>query len=233
MKIAICEDEAIFSSQIKTRAYNFFTAKGIAVKADVFTDGRGLLERYENGFNFDIVFMDINLENSDGMRTASELRKHDKKALLVFITSVESRAVEGYDVNAFGYIVKNTMDERLPLLLERLWGELGKERLLVLKDNGVICLLTDDVMGVESSGRGAIIHTHDSQFKTGENIGRLSAKLPPETFVECHKSVFVNTAQIRSIDVNFLTTVSGKTFPVSRRCRKAVMTALMRKAGEM
>jgi DNA-binding LytR/AlgR family response regulator len=233
MKIAICEDELIFSSGIKSEAGSFFAEKGISVDIDVFTDGRGLLREYEKGSAYSIVFMDINLENSDGMKTASELRKYDKKALLVFITSVESRAVDGYDVNAFGYIVKNTLEERLPLLLERLWNELDKERLLVIKDSGVICLLADDIMGIESSGRGAVIHTLDGEFKTAENIGRLSGKLSPEEFIECHKSVFVNVAQIKSIDINFLTTVSGKTFPVSRRCRKYVMAALMKKAGEM
>jgi DNA-binding LytR/AlgR family response regulator len=161
------------------------------------------------------------------------MRKHDKKALLVFITSVESRAIEGYDVNATGYIVKNTMDERLPILLERLWSELGKERVLVVKDNGIDCLLIDDIIGVESSGRGIIIHTYDNEFRTNEKIGKFSKKLPPEIFAECHKAVFVNIDRVKSIDASSLTMTSGKKFPISRRCRKDVMTALIKKAGEM
>jgi len=233
MKIAICEDEIVFSSQIKNEVTNFFAAKNIAVDIDVFTDGHELLNRS----GYDIIFMDINLENSDGMETASRIRELDKKALLVFVTSVENRAVEGYDVDAFGYIVKNKVEEKLPLLLDRLWNELHKERILVVKDNNKTCfLLMNDILAVESSGRGIIIYTFDSEFKTSEKIGQFSEKLPTDIFVECHKSVFVNADKIKSIDVNFLTVTSGKTFPVSRRCRKEVMAVLMervRRAGEI
>lgn len=232
MKISICEDESLFSSFLKREIDKFFKPKSLSIKTDIFADGNELLAVYQQGDKYDVIFMDIGLKESDGMKIAARIREFDKKAVLIFVTSFDNRAIEGYDVNAFGYIVKSTLKKRLPELLERLWSELTKERALMVSESGVLNLLfIEDIMAVESSGRKAVVHTYNEIYTVSENISGFSEKLPADLFIECHKSVFVNITKVKRIDANNITLENGKNFPVSRRNRKMVILAVMKRIG--
>lgn len=232
LRIAICEDEKIFYSYIERKAAEFFANKAVETERVIFTDGNKLLDEYNNGKRYDIIFMDIGLECSDGMQVASQIRAFDKRVVLIFITSFGNRAVEGYDVDAFGYVVKNTLEERFPEMLGRLWNELCREKALVVNDKGNVSFIYfDDIYALESSGRGTVIYDCRETVKTNEKLSVISSGLPVEMFIECHKSVFVNISKIKRINANTLTLDNGEDFPVSRRRRSDVVRAVMRRVG--
>ena len=56
--------------------------------------------------NFDIVFMDIELPDGNGMDLVRQMRETDKTTLVIFVTNLAQCAIEGYKVRAFDFIVK-------------------------------------------------------------------------------------------------------------------------------
>lgn len=60
----------------------------------------------EYHFQFDLVFMDIELDDGNGMETAMKLRKRDPEVTLIFITHLAQYAVQSYEVDALDYILK-------------------------------------------------------------------------------------------------------------------------------
>lgn len=70
--------------------------------------------RYDNAVTFlekyasdaDIVFMDIEMEDLDGMKAAAKLRERDRSVTLIFVTNMAQFAIKGYEVDALDFIVK-------------------------------------------------------------------------------------------------------------------------------
>ena len=229
MRTAICEDEKIFADTLKSKVSRFFEERDGRPDFDLFTDGAGLISALKNGTRYDIIFLDIQLENSNGMDTAAELRKIDRTVPVVFVTGLEDRAADGYSVNAFDYIVKSSLEDKLDKVLMR-FTEQRNEKTIAVEDlqGDLTVIAVNDILYTESDGRHSVIHTANGELGTSLPISRLSSMLPEGEFIEIHKSIYVRVIQIKSISADTLELSDGKTLPMSRRRKKAVLSAVMR-----
>ena len=106
-KIAVCDDEEIFRKNIYKIIMKYMDENGCPCEIDEFASGREFISLGINMAKYDIVFLDINMDEIDGMETAQEIRKVSNDIFIVFVTAFISYAVEGYSVNAIRYILKN------------------------------------------------------------------------------------------------------------------------------
>lgn len=156
MKAAIVEDEAVFADRLRQRVDELFRSKDRQAEISCFPDGGSFLAALQGGKSFGLVFFDIQLGNDDGMDIAARLRKYDKNAAVIFVTGLSDRAAEGYEVEAFDYIVKSRLDERLENVLDRFFGRLEKSSLSVsLADGGraLIPFLSFMLLSPRAGGR--------------------------------------------------------------------------------
>ena len=228
MKIAVCEDEKVFSDIICDRTEKYFQSRGHNAEISLFRDGTPLVEAVKSGEHYDIIFQDIQLENTDGMETAALVRNYDKRVVIIFVTGLEDRAVEGYAVAAFDYIVKTSLEARLQNVLDRFMGKYEQNvKTFQLMDGNTVIVPVEDILWIESEGRGTAVCTASDRFVLGSPINRVAGMLPQNLFTEVHKSVFVQTAKIKHIGTDTVEMSSGKVLPLSRRKRKTVMTDVM------
>lgn len=231
MKAAIVEDEAVFADRLRQRVDELFRSKGRQAEISCFPDGGAFLSALQKGEHFGLVFFDIQLGSDDGMDLAARLRKYDKNAAVIFVTGLSDRAAEGYEVEAFDYIVKSHLDERLENVLDRFFGRLEKSSLSVsLADGGRALIPFYELYAAVSEGRGTALYTVQGQLYTGTAVGKISPELPARDYFEIHKGVYVRIERIRSIGSDTLKMSDGRIFPVSRRRRKPLLTAVMERA---
>lgn len=231
MNILICEDDKVFAKRLSEGIQHFFSEKGKEVVFFFYENGEELLQAQKN--EPDIVFLDINLgSNNDGMTVAGKLREKGIVTPIIFVTSLENRAIDGYDVGAYGFIVKKSLDEKLPRILNKLWQEHFCRKTLAVNGRDFTELIhIDTILSVQSDGRTSVIITEKVSFNDTRPIGKLS-ELLGEDFIETHKSVFVNISKIKRINSDTITLCNDSTVPLSRRNRKAVMLAVMKRLGE-
>lgn len=235
MKIAICEDEKIFSDKLLDLLNDYFQKHNQILEISVFTDGIPLIDEYKCGIKYDLIFLDIQLEISDGVNVAAQLREFDKEAAIIFVTGLENRAVEGYAVSAFDYIIKSSLDDRLSDVLDRFMQVNKAKFLTVTTLNGETeIILCNDILYIESDGRGTAISTMNSIIRTSLSVNKVYQLLPQDNFVEIHKSVFVMVTKIKRIGSDNVLMCNEKLLPLSRRKRKQVLSAVMAavKGGE-
>lgn len=235
MKIAICEDEKIFSDKLLDLLNGYFQKHNQILEISVFTDGVPLIDEYKCGIKYDLIFLDIQLEISDGVNVAAQLREFDKEAAIIFVTGLENRAVEGYAVSAFDYIIKSSLDDRLSDVLDRFMQVNKAKFLTVTTLNGETeIILCNDILYIESDGRGTAISTMNSIIRTSLSVNKVYQLLPQDNFVEIHKSVFVMVTKIKRIGSDNVLMCNEKLLPLSRRKRKQVLSAVMAavKGGE-
>lgn len=228
MQAAICEDEKIYSDKLKKELMRFLSEHNQDVQTDIFTDGAPLAEKLKGGTRYDVIFLDIQLESSDGMDTAEAVRKYDKSVPIVFVTGLDDRAPEGYAVSAFDYIIKSDFNRKFEKVMTRLIQTLAESSLSVEDTSGNIEVIPlGEIMYAESDGRGTAVHTSDKTISTSLPINKFSEKLPKERFIEVYKSVYVNISKIRRTLSDTLELSDGTVLPMSRRRKKAVLNAVM------
>lgn len=228
MKIAICEDEKIFSDKLLHLLSNYFEKHNQPFETFVFIDGIPLIDEYKIGVRYDLIFLDIQLEVSDGVNIAAQLRKFDKETAIIFVTGLENRAVEGYSVSAFDYIIKSSLDDRLFDVLDRFMLINKAKFLTVTTLNGETeIILCNDILYIESDGRGTAISTSNSTIKAPLSVNKVYQLLPQNKFIEIHKSVFVRVTKIKRIGSDNVVMCNEKLLPLSRRKRKQVLSAVM------
>jgi DNA-binding LytR/AlgR family response regulator len=225
LNIAVCDDEKLFSDMLTEKISAILSAYNEDVCFTSFTDSEQLLEKNEE---FDLILLDIMLENSDGIETAYKIRKQNKKTDIILVTSLEDRVFEGFEVSAFDYVLKSSADDRLPAVIRR-FMEKRKASSVVIKlaDGTAAVIPTSEILWLESDGRGSCIGTRNKEYYTRTAIGKLIPSLPPEQYTEIHKSIYVNIGSIKTLSGNTAELVCGKVFPMSRRRKKEVMDIVM------
>lgn len=234
MKIAICEDESVFAQELAMHIQTFFKSKNIDPSIAFFSDEEVVRKLCQDACAFDIIFMDIDLGGQqDGVEISRKLRAHAPQVPIIFITSLENRAIDGYDVDAFSFIVKKKYEEKLPLVLEKLWKQLYEAKTLTITEKNEIHVLPiKEILWIESEGRTSLVHTVNATYTDIRSIQNMAVVLTDTDFMECFKSVFVNVEKIKSVNADTITLINDHKLPVSRRSRKSVMLAVMKKVRD-
>lgn len=118
MRIAVADDNAVFAQKIEKAVGDYFTERKISATVDVFSDGNYLLADIGDDKNYDIYLLDIEMPGTDGFKAAECIRRWDRKAWIVFITSHEKYALKGYRYQVCSYILKEKYAEQLPQALD-------------------------------------------------------------------------------------------------------------------
>ena len=76
--------------------------------------------KYIEGNNIDVVFLDINMPELDGMSLGKIIHRFNKNIKLVFITAYKDFAIDAFEIKAFDYILKPYSEERIIKVLNNL-----------------------------------------------------------------------------------------------------------------
>lgn len=110
MLIAICDDEPLFCETLKGKIYDYSNKNNLDTCIDIFHDGQALLNKNRE---YDIVFLDYQMPNINGLEAAKELRKKNMLSMIVFISSFPEVVYKTFLYDTFRFLVKPLKDEDL------------------------------------------------------------------------------------------------------------------------
>ena len=230
MYIVICEDEENFAKELQRELQMLLAQKEIDCSIFRCNSGAAFRQEMERGEATDLIFMDLHLGDADGVELVKEQARNSVKIPTVFLSSMEERIAEGYDVNAFHFLFKRNYKEKLPVLLERFFNEIYVRKAVVLQDHDtVVRLQFAEIYYVESDNRNTAIHTAVSSYQERSSIQNFAKQLPEDLFIEAYHSLYINIDHIRKVNMDTIVLDNDKELPVSRRKRKALMNAVMRR----
>ena len=223
MKIAIVEDEAALANELKQQLQRLAEYEIIQYES-----GEQFL--FDCAFSsFDLVFMDIQMKQMNGLETAKALRQSDPHVAIVFLTNDPGFVFEGYEVDAIRYWLKPIDPRKLQQLLTTL--TIDQPYLLWNQNGELLKLYEADIYYLESDGHYVLCHhkqgvyRRKSSFK--EECERLSA-----AFLFCHRSYFVNLDHLYALRKDGLELDTHILLPVSRSCRGQLQEEIMRRCQE-
>lgn len=221
VEIAVVDDLARDRERITDHLLSYARERELSWQITGFASGEDFLAGLTPG-RFSIVFMDIVMSGINGMETARRLRAVDRAALLVFVTTEVDYALDGYEVEAAGFLVKEETlaKRRFQRLMERLEQRLRPDDVLELAD-GEVCLAAGDVYCAEVRDHDMVLHVQNGRdLALRMTMEELKHMLPQDgRFFECHRGVVVNLDAVDFLDGQVITMADGKVLPVSRRRR--------------
>lgn len=230
MDIVICEDEKGFAEELQNELRTILERKEAECRICYCENGAAFRAKMARGEAVDLLFMDLHLGDADGVELVKELASQSIRIPTVFLSSLEERIAEGYDVNAFHFLFKRNYKEKLPALLERFLNEIYERKTILIQDHDAVVMLQfTEIYYVESDNRNTGIHTAVSTYQEKSSIQNFAKHLPEELFIEAYHSLYINIDHIRKVNADSVELDNDKELPVSRRKRKQLMTAVMRR----
>lgn len=225
LQIAVCDDREEDRDRITGLLCRYLKESAYEYEITEYKNGEMLADDYEEGFvNFDLIFMDIYMEQMLGMEAARQVRRYSKNTAIIFLTETPDYALESYDVGAFGYLVKPLDEEKAVRLLERFIKEryLEKKTMFLKEGRKSVRISFGEVEYVESRRNYVVVHLENKEeHKVYTKLDNISQMLDEYGFLRCHQSFLVNMNKVRKADKEFILD-SGAVIPIRQRDTKAI-----------
>ena len=226
IRIAIVEDNTEEMQLMKSYVDRCSKERGFLCTVDSYTDGDGIVEGIQAGY--DLIILDIELPLINGMDAAEEIRKMDQDATIIFVTHNPNYAIRGYKVQALDYLLKPVQYKAFDEVMERALAQRSsnsKKYIRVKIRSGTVKLDVSQIRYVDVLDHYLCYHTSEGDIKTQASMRDAVKALEGEPFFQCNKAFLVNLAYVDGISGNDLI-IGSERIPVSRARKKAFLEAM-------
>ncbi len=215
MRIAVCDD----IEEEKRKISQILATCGIKEQIECFSSGEELLEAAKQSPPFDIVYLDIYLENETGIEIAQKLKTHAADTGIVFVTSSTDFAVEAYSMDVLHYLVKPVTRDGITESLWR-WRRIHNRKRPMLQLNvgrSSYAPYLDEIRYILSENHAKELYlTGGRKIKVWMPMQELVARLSNH-FLELNRSTIVNMEYIERIGRDFCVLRDGTRLEIARR----------------
>lgn len=231
INIAVMEDEQIYRDIMNDYLRRWGCETNNILEISSFSGSEAFLTEWESNKNFDVVFFDIVMLNSElnGMNVAAMIRKQNDDSFIIFTTSVTDYMQEGYHVEAFRYLIKPLDYEDIKECMDKVFVRLSSKHnttLTIKYKNEIQRIPYRDILYFSSIRHYVETHTGAKIYKHMQKFQSLLSMLPPE-FCRCHRTIIVNIEAIYSISKLEIILVNHQKLPVSESYLNALKEQYM------
>ena len=230
LRIGICDD--IYDARLVLRSALERVLERRRTEGQFFdfSSGEGLLRWLErHAGELDLVFLDMEMGELDGMETARRLRAADGGLQLVFVTGYADYVYQGYEVGAMGYLIKPVDRQALYALLARVEEEQRRKApdyYVIRNSEGLYRIPKREILYACSDRRLVSVVTADRTYAFYAKLDDVAEQLGPD-FLRIHQRYLVQTDRVEAMEGSTLH-IGGTSLPVSRSLRQSVSMALAR-----
>ena len=239
LRIGICDDDREYREKIHDLViHSIFSYDDAQVVH--YMSGKQVVDDIEKEeFDIDLLLLDINMPEYDGLNTAKYIRENNVDVDIIFITVSAEHIFDGYTYKAFSYILKPVDKKRLDDEIGRYMTERSKcTNCLHISVNGKKeQILLDKVYYFEGEKRKIKIYQKGesisfyakmedgSQITTQDKLSEIEKRIGEKRFVRCHQSYLVNKKYITGSSRTEIK-VGESVLPISRRYQEEIKKIL-------
>ena len=198
LRILIVDDEAPARNRLREGLADCAAELPVTVAGEA-ASGKEALEWLESNAA-DVALLDIRMPEMDGIELARHMQGLSAPPAIVFSTAFDQHAIEAFEVNAIGYLLKPVRRERLLAALRkaqvftpaRLGGLGGQSRkhLSVAERGKIILIPLADIVYLRAEQKYVTIRTLAREFLSEESLTHLEQEFGPR-FMRIHRNCIV------------------------------------------
>lgn len=225
MKIFLIDDEPLVTINLEL-LLKVYPEVEILLKTD---DARMALEQ-ACILRPDVIFLDINMPQMDGLTFARTLQERQIDTKIVFVTAYADYALDSYEYNTIDYLLKPVTQARLKRTMAKLQQALSAKtdeasakkedafKITVLRNSRYYIIDLRDAQYVYVLGRKLAIVVDDVEYQLKNTLSYWIDYLEKQGWMQVHRSYIINLAQIESIS-----SLSNSVYSVRmKRCSEVI-----------
>lgn len=237
MKIAIIEDEPVHAELLGNYLKKWGRQRQVLLEIIYCPSAENFLFEWETEPDFTVLFVDIQMQEMNGMELAKLVRKKDKNISIIFTTGISDYMEEGYEVEAVHYLIKPINEKKIWECMDKVASRSDRMHyILVHAKDEVYKLAVEEVNYIEARGHGCVIETVHREggelkaefLEVREGISELENQVKMHAFIKCHRSYLCGIRNIHHIGRTEIVFDNGSCIPISRRLQKEVNQAFIR-----
>lgn len=204
LKCIIVEDEFPAREELK-----FFIEKHEEIELEKEFDSPLDALKYLQDNKIDVIFLDINMPELDGMSLGKILSKLNENLKIVFITAYKEYAAEAFEIKAFDYLLKPYSEKRINEVLDNLTKERKAEhikdiskinKVTVTSEDKMYVISINDIYYIEAGEKESMVYTKDNSYSSKIKISKWEEMLPKNKFYRTHRSYMINLDKITEVE---------------------------------
>lgn len=222
LRIAICDDSREDRKRILDFVRDYYKTHDMDVQIDYFESAGKLLSAEDT---YDIYLLDVIMPDMTGIETAKKLLKKKEAPVIIFITSSLESAVDGYRVNASGFVLKPLVERDFEETLKRVMEQNFKSReasISIVHNRVPMELKLSRILYFENRlHRVYIVLKSGEVLSVHQKLNEIQEELKAQTyFIRCHQSYIVNLNHVEALENAGFVMTNGDLVPVSRNFYK-------------
>ncbi len=226
LKIAVCDDEPVMCQQLKLLLSEFLTSQNRPFEISCYGNGLSLLA---SPFHYDLIFLDIQLPNLNGVELAKRLRAREFDGILIFVTILADYMPDAFEVEAADYLLKPIDQSHFQRTLKRTLKRMDarwERSLFIQTANWCKSVKFSDIYYCEVRNRKIYLHTKHGVIDYYGKMKDLEQQAGSR-FIKCHRSFLVNPDYLSQYANGQITLENGEYLPVSRQHHSLLMNQML------
>lgn len=237
LRIAYCEDEKVQIDYMNHLIQTWEVNSGVKCIFTSYESAKTFLFEHQDRYPFDVVVLDIDMQEINGMELAKRIREVDSKVPIVFLTNRKEYVFEGYEVNAFRYILKPIDLDKLTIVLNEICRQLYSKKCYIIEkqDGEIIKIDLEELLYIEVTGHYLNAVTLSNVYRIKKSLQEIAAiiekhkdSLQNAGFIYTHRSYLANIKYIERILKTECIMSNQASIPISRNCYKSVNDAFIK-----
>lgn len=217
MRIGICDDEIMILELLKALIEECLEELGISGQVVSFCSGEEVINEDEN---LDILFLDIEMPEMDGIELGHKLRKKDIDCKIIMATSRIERFKEAFKINAYDFITKPFDKEEVKEVLERVYRNfLNMEKIEVYKERIKCEIYLKNIKYIKAVDSYVELTVKNENYRKDTSLTQLESVLDQKFFFRINRTYLINFAWIDEYSSGTIY-IDGMKLKVSVRNRK-------------
>ena len=222
VRFLLCDDDNAILELCRRKIEAFFSEMGMRCKIHAYTETRKISTQIMADCDIAILDIDLGKADQNGMDLARKLRSLRPDVMIIFVTNYIEYAPEGYEVQAFRYLLKRQLDTELVHCIE-----LAMDRMRVHAETfkmqiggELLNLPLEEIVYFEVQQHTVTLFVQKEQvvsYRFNAALSDIEAQLENKGFLRIHKSYLVNMRYLRRFQCREALLTNGETLRVSEK----------------
>lgn len=201
INVAICDDDVFYLKQLVSLLEMAQKDLKIEFCIQEFASG-AQFEAVMQNFSFDLVFMDIELNEFNGVEIIEKLKRNNNATIVIFVTNYDCYVSKVFRIGAFQYLKKPISYDDLLIDLKRAIEKIknNKQTILLPFNQTKVQVNLSDIYYFEIIRGNTYVCINGDKVKLDKRISLISiANKLNDNFVKIHNAIIVNINNVENV----------------------------------